>query len=72
MANLPAGVPLKALASLLEKLRCQGQIHLRIGQVGMSEVDREVINEPLYVGPLSIPFGQSVDREAVALMPISA
>lgn len=60
------------MASLLEKLRRQGQIYLRIGRVGMSEVDREVIDEPLHVGPFPIPFGQSVDREAVPLMPISA
>ena len=38
----------------------------------MPEICRESGKQPLYIGILSIPFGQPMNGEGVPLMPISA
>ena len=66
MAVLPEGVPLESGAGLVQQLRRHGQVNLRGRQVGMPEVDGQVMQEPLHVRPLPVPLGQPVDRERVA------
>jgi hypothetical protein len=72
MAVPPAGVPLESGAGLVQQLRGQAQVDLRGRQVGVPEVDRQVVQQPLDVRPPPIPLGQPVDRERVPLMPSSA
>jgi hypothetical protein len=65
MTALPAGVPLEECAGLLQQVGRHGQVNLGVRQAVMPEVNREVIDQPLHVGTLSVPLGQAVDREGV-------
>jgi hypothetical protein len=72
MVVLPAGVSLKPQPSLLQQVRRHGQVDLRMPDVDVPQVDREVVKEPLHIRPLLIPLDQAMNGEAVALMPTSA
>ena len=72
MASLPAGIPLEAPAGLLQQLRRHGQVNLRACESRMPEVNGELIHQPLHIRTLAVPFGQSMDREGVTLMPRAA
>src|SRR5438105_3759104 len=65
MALLPAGIPLKASAGLLQHLWRHGQVDLRVRKMGVPEIDRQVIHEPLHVFSAPIPFRQPVDGEGM-------
>ena len=41
-------------------------------QMDVAEVDRQVMQEPLYVGALLVPGDETVNGERVTLMPMSA
>src|SRR5438876_366193 len=66
MVVLPAGVPLEECAGMLEQFRRDGEVCLRVRQVGVPKVNREVIDEPLHICSLAVPRCQAVDREGVA------
>ena len=59
------GVPLEAVAGLLQQFRRHGQVNLGVRQAGMPQVYGEVIHQPLHVRPLAIPLGQPMDREGM-------
>ena len=65
MAVLPEGIPLESCAGLVQQFRGHRQVDLRGRQMGVAEVHREVVQEPLHVRPLPIPLRQPVDRERV-------
>ena len=62
---LPEGVPLKARVGLPQKVRRHGQVDLRADQADMPEVNGEVINKPLHVRSLPVPFRQPMDGKGV-------
>jgi hypothetical protein len=72
MAALLPGIALEALAGFTKKLGRHAQVHLRMPQMDMAEVDRQVMQKPLHVGTLLVPGGETVNCERVTLMPISA
>jgi hypothetical protein len=55
MASLLSGIALEALAGFTEKLRRHAQVHLRVPQMDMAQVYRQVMEEPLHVCALLIP-----------------
>jgi len=65
MAHLPACVPLEECTSLLQQFRCHCQVDLRVRHADVPKVDRKVIDQPLHVGPLTVPRRQAVDRKSV-------
>jgi hypothetical protein len=72
MASLLPGIALEAPTGLTKKLGRHAQIHLRVPQVDVTEVNRQVMQEPLYVGTLPIPGGETVNGERMTTMPSSA
>ena len=66
MVVLPAGVLLEPQPSLLQQVRRHGEVDLRMPDVGVPQVDREVVKEPLHVRPLLIPADQTMDGGAMA------
>src|SRR3990172_10321795 len=66
MAALLPGIALEALAGLTKKLGCQAQIHLCGPQTAVAQIDRQLVQEPLHVGTLLIPGGETVNGEGVA------
>jgi hypothetical protein len=71
MASLLPGIALEALAGLTKKLGRHAQVHLRVPQTAVAQIDRQLVEESLYVGPLLIPGGETVNSERMALMPSS-
>jgi hypothetical protein len=65
MTALLSGIMLEALAGLTKKLRRHAQVHLRGLQMNVTEIDRQVMQESLYVGTLLIPGGETVNGEGV-------
>jgi len=63
MATPLSGIALEALAGLTKKLGGHAQVHLRVPQVDVTEVNRQMMQEPLYVGTLLIPGGETVNGE---------
>src|SRR5262249_46380415 len=59
------GVALETGAGLRQQVWRHAQVNLGAGQVDMSQVDRQVMEQLLYVRPLSVPGGQAVDRKGV-------
>jgi hypothetical protein len=55
MASLLSGIALEALAGFPKKLGRHAQVHLRVPQFDMAQIDRQLMQEPLYVGALLIP-----------------
>jgi len=66
MASLLPGIALEALAGLTKKLGRHAQVHLRVPQVDVTEVNRQMRQEPLYVGTLLIPGGETMNGERMA------
>ena len=63
MVSLLSGIALEALAGLTKKLGRHAQVHLRVPQMDVAQIDRQVMQEPLYVGTLLIPGGETVNGE---------
>ena len=61
MIVLPKCIPLKETSGLLKQFEYHGQVNLGVRQVGMPQVNGEVIHQSLHVGPLTIPLDQSMD-----------
>ena len=66
MASLLPGIALEALAGFTKKLGRHAQVHLRMLQLDVTQIDRQVMQEPLYVGTLLIPGGETVNGERMA------
>jgi hypothetical protein len=66
MASLLPGITLEALAGFTKKLRGHAQVHLRVPQMAVAQIDREVMQKPLHIGTLLIPSGEAVDGKRVA------
>src|SRR5438128_416636 len=65
MIRLPAGVPLEATAGLLQQVGRHGEVDLRMPDVDVPQVDREVVKKPLHIRPLLIPLDQAMNGEAM-------
>jgi ribosomal protein S7 len=65
MRRLRSGVTLEADAGLLQQFGGHAEIALRILESSMSEIDRQVGQEPLDVLALAIPGDEANDRERV-------
>jgi hypothetical protein len=55
MASLLPGIALEALAGLTKKLGSHAQVHLRIPQTDVAQIDRQLMQESLHVGALLVP-----------------
>jgi hypothetical protein len=66
MRRLRSGVALEAEAGLLEQLGGHGEVALGVAQHAMSEIDRQVGQEPLDVLALAVPGDETNDREGMA------
>jgi general stress protein YciG len=65
MRHLRSGVALEAEAGLLEQLGGHVEVAFGVAQHAMSEIDRQVGQESLYVLALAIPGDEANDRERV-------
>jgi hypothetical protein len=72
MASLLPGIALEALAGLTKKLGRHTQVHLRVPQLAVAQIDRQLVQESLDVGTLLIPRGEAMNGERMTLMPSSA
>ena len=66
MRRLRSGVALEAEAGLLEQFGGHGEVALGVAQHAMSEIDRQVGQEPLDVLALAVPCDETNDREGMA------
>jgi len=66
MVSLLPGIAFKALAGFMKKLGRHAQVHLRVPQVDMAEINRQVMHKSLYIGACLIPRRESMDSEGVA------
>jgi hypothetical protein len=66
MVSLLPGIAFKSLAGFMKKLGGHAQVHLRVPQMDMAEINRQVMHESLYVGALLIPRRETVDSEGMA------
>ena len=66
MRRLRSGVALEAEAGLLEQFGGHGEVALGVAQHAMSEIDRQVGQEPLDVLALAVPGDETNDREGMA------
>jgi len=66
------GIAFESLAGFLKKFRRHAQVHLRVPQMDMAQVNRQWMQESLHVGALLIPRRETVNREGMAVMPSSA
>ena len=55
MASFLSGIALEALAGFTKKLGGHAQVDLRMPQLDVAQIDRQVMQEPLHVGTLLIP-----------------
>jgi hypothetical protein len=65
MIVLLAGVLLEECSGLLQQFRDHGQVNLGMPEVSVSKINGEVIDQPLHIGPLAVPFCQAMDREGM-------
>src|ERR1035441_5825258 len=66
MAPLLPGIAFEALTGFMKKLGRHAQVHLRVPQMDMAEINRQVMHESLYVGAFLIPRRETVDSEGMA------
>jgi hypothetical protein len=72
MSYLWPGVLFEAEAGLFEQLGRHGEIALRITELGVSQVDRQMRQEPLHVLAFPIPGNQANGRKGMSPIPNSA
>jgi hypothetical protein len=72
MASLLPGVALEALAGFTKKVGRHAQVHLRVTQVDVAQIDRQGVEESLHVDALLVPGSKAVNGERMPLMPSSA
>jgi hypothetical protein len=65
MAFLLPDVALEAEVGLVQKFGRHTEIHLRVPEMDVAEVDRQMMNQPLYIRALPIPGRETVNRERV-------
>jgi hypothetical protein len=65
MIVLPASVSLEERTGLLQQFWDHGQVNLGVPQVSVPKINREVIDQPLYIGPLAVPFRQPMDGKGM-------
>ena len=65
MVVLPKCVPLEETSGLLKQFGYHGQVNLGVRQVGMPQVNGEVVHEALHIRALLIPPDQSMDSETM-------
>jgi hypothetical protein len=70
--HLLSGVAREAPGGLLEQVGGHAEVDLGAHEMGMPQVDRQLGEQLLDVGPLVIPGRQAMDGEAMAVMPSSA
>jgi hypothetical protein len=63
MASLLPGIALEALAGLAKKLGRHAEVHLRMLQLDMPQIGRQVMQQSLHVGTLLIPGDETVNGE---------
>src|SRR5271170_7610851 len=66
MRYLRSGIAFEAEAGLLEQLGGHREVALGVAQHAMSEIDRQMGQEPLDVLALAIPGDEANDREGMA------
>jgi hypothetical protein len=66
---VPLGIALKALAGLVQQLRCQGKVTLCSSDMNMAEISCQLWQQALHVCPLPIPGDQAMNGAGVAAMP---
>ena len=60
-----SGIALESPAGLLQKFRRHAEIHLRMADVNMPQVDGQKRQQPLHIGPLLIPRRHAMHGERV-------
>src|SRR6266436_5395168 len=66
MAHLPGGVEFEAVVRLLEEFPSHRQVVSSGVEVDMTQVSRQMRQEPLYIPPLAVPGDQSPHGEGMA------
>jgi hypothetical protein len=62
----------EADARLAKQFRRRREVTLRAGEMNVAKIGRQLRQEALHIGAVAVPGNESVNREAVPLMPHAA
>jgi hypothetical protein len=66
MVSLLLGVPIEPVVGFMKKLWGHAQVHLRVPQMNMTEIDRQVMKESLHISTLLVPGSEAVNGGRMA------